>query len=147
MPPCGSSPALFFLASSFLVSHPIFYFHTPSWPSVPVSLSSPSLPNFPAFPSLPTFYRPLLPPFPQFPIFRLSSLFYLQTTTHLITHITTSLQSAKYESRITYEQVNLLNVLELPQLSTEHYTISELAYNLKIFYRLHQSHLWRMDLG
>lgn len=42
---------------------------------------------------------------------------------------------------VSHQQVNLLNLLELPQLSTdEHYTTSELAsYNLKIFYGLHQS--------
>lgn len=70
VPPCGSSSALFFLASSFLVFHPIFYFHTPSWPSVPVSLFSPGLPSFPAFPSLPPSLLSLaspLPPVPQFP--------------------------------------------------------------------------------
>lgn len=41
---------------------------------------------------------------------------------------------------VPHQQVNLLNLLALPQLSTEHYyTTSELAYNLKIFYGLHQS--------
>lgn len=137
VPPCGSFAALFFfLASSFLVSHQpssIFILHVgPLFqsPYLPrVSLVSPPSPvSTPSPPSLASPPSPISP-VPQFPpIFP----FYLQTTTHLITHITTSLQSAKHESRITYEQVNLLNLLELPLLSTEHYTTSELAYNQKI---------------
>lgn len=136
MPPCGSFAALFFFSlrhfsslipSSISILHVGPLFQSPYLPRV--SLVSPPCPVSP--PSPPSL-APRLPQFPQFPSFPPIFPFYLQTTTHLITHITTSLQSAKHESRITYEQVNLLNLLELPLLSTEHYTTSELAYNQKI---------------
>lgn len=137
--------ALFFLASSFLVSHPIFYFHTPCGASVPVSLSSPSLPSFPALPSLSTFSTfPCSPPspispVPQFPPYLSFLLANDNTSNNAYHYIITERKTWKSY----HIWINLLNLLELPLLSTEHYTTSELAYNQKIewFYRLYQS-LW-----